>query len=64
MEVADMTKTAKERLKKIGRCSLCGEPIQSFEDVQIIKYRSGKYIEYHFFHTSCLKKSRESIQWA
>lgn len=60
MEVSDMTRTAKERLKKIGRCSICGGAIEDYDDVQIIKYRSGRCFEYHFFHTSCLRKSRES----
>lgn len=61
MEIKDMSKASKERLQKCPLCPLCGQRIESYDDVQTIKYRTGRYIEYHFFHTKCLQESRKNV---
>ena len=61
MEVKDMSKVERNRLSKIKYCSICGELIADWHDVQIIKYRSGKFMNYNFFHTECLEQARKEI---
>lgn len=61
MEVKDMSKAERNRLSKIKYCSICGGLIADWHDVQIIKYRSGKFMNYNFFHTECLEQARKEI---
>lgn len=57
MLVANMTDTEKRRLKANYLCPICGQKIEYFQDAQILKIRNGRYLQYHFFHTSCLNIS-------
>lgn len=62
MEVKDLSQTEKYRLSKIRVCSICNCPIEDYHDLQVIKYRSGRRVEYNFFHTECLKNARQEIR--
>lgn len=57
-----MTKMAQRRLLRVKKCSICKNIIEDYDDIQVIKYRQGKFVEYNFFHTSCLKKARIEIE--
>lgn len=54
MLVANMSDTEKRRLKANCTCPICDQKIEYYHDAQILKIRKGRYLEYHFFHTSCL----------
>lgn len=57
MQYADLTKTSKSRLNfKVTKCPICEELFTEVDDIQVVKYRCGKYMEYHFIHTNCLRK--------
>lgn len=58
MKVEELTKTTKARLVKNNKCIICGSSIEPYHDVQVIKYRHGRFMEYHFLHTECIKKNR------
>lgn len=50
----EMSQTILRHFKKRGKCPICGEIIEDFDDVQQVKYRNGRYTMYSFFHTQCL----------
>ena len=54
MLVATMSDIEKRRLKQKSICPICAKKIEYFDDVQILKIRNGRCIDYHFFHTKCL----------
>ena len=62
MEYADLSPTAKRRFRMWGICPICEQFVSESDNIQYIKYRSGKSVNYTFFHTSCLKKAREDVR--
>lgn len=59
MKIEDMTATVKRRLSQKPVCTICGKEIQTFHDIQYIKYRYGVNVYYNFFHTSCCVERAE-----
>lgn len=58
----ELTDTAKRRLKASCICPLCQEVIMPSDSIQLVKYKSGRGVNYTFFHTACLDKSRKQIR--
>lgn len=62
MYYEELTATAKRRLKASCICPLCKEIIMPSESLQLVKYKSGRGINYTFFHTTCLEKARQQVR--
>ena len=62
MHYDELTETAKRRLRSSCICPLCQEIIMPSDSIQLVKYKAGRNINYTFFHTACLEKSRQQIR--
>lgn len=62
MQYEELTATAKRRLKAACICPLCQDIIMPSDSIQVVKYKVGRNINYTFFHTTCLEKSRQLIR--
>lgn len=58
----ELSATAKRRLKTSCICPLCQDIIMPSDSIQLVKYRSGRGVNYTFFHTACLEKSRQQVK--
>lgn len=62
MHYDELTDTAKRRLKADCICPLCQDIIMPSDSIQVVKYKVGRIVNYTFFHTACLEKSRKQIR--
>lgn len=62
MHYEELSATAKRRLKASCQCPLCQDIIMPSDSIQVVKYKIGRNINYTFFHTNCLEKSRQQVR--
>lgn len=55
--MADLTKYEKSRFMQSMKCSICGQKIYSSDSFQMAKFRFGRQVAYHWFHTACLRRT-------
>lgn len=53
MRYEELSIQAKRRIEK-SKCLICGCSFFSYDDVEYLKVRNGRYIKYAFFHLRCL----------
>lgn len=57
MTYEDLTPAVRLRFRKNSVCPICNDAIYPYESIEYIRFKnSRKYIQYAFFHTSCLCK--------
>lgn len=61
MMYKELSDTVKRRMRYVGVCPLCNQPVTELDDISYLTYVTGRHKYYTFFHTSCLMKARNSV---
>lgn len=59
MQYSELSPALKRRIHH-ARCPLCGNPISPVETTEHVYFKNGRYKNYVFFHTECLRKSLDA----
>lgn len=60
MNYNELAPGIRRRIRRDPICPLCGQKISSVENMEFLWFRNGRYKNYVFFHTECLRRSQEA----
>ena len=58
MQYKELSPGLKRRFQT-AKCPLCGKKLSTVENTEYVFFRNGRYKEFVFFHTECLRKFQE-----
>lgn len=58
MIYSELAPGIRRRIRRDPTCPLCGRKISSVENIEFLWFRDGRYKNYVFFHTECLRRSQ------
>lgn len=58
MRYYELSPTIRRR-SKAAVCPLCNKHITSVENIEYVHFQNGRFRNYVFFHTECLRASQE-----
>ena len=64
MKASQLTEYEKKRLNLNRNCYICDQPIRDYEQIDFIKTRDRRWVQYNFYHTACaIKYGIKEVTW-
>lgn len=64
MKASQLTEYERKRLNLNRCCYLCEQPIRDYEEIEFIKTRDRRLVQYNFYHTACMiKYGLKEVVW-